>query len=189
MLQDWLEESAASWLCVLCLSVRNGSLPVYCFSASLHISSHVSILFYNVYGNAVSSIYQCTSLEYSKLLRLSLLFSSQAQNSLVESSEKLDLVRRSLELKRAELSPGSAKWQLLKRELESSQLVNPYSPSIVPHGPRTEQPGLPASPLSPLAASPSVPLSKPASVTGQLQVRWASSISFLALPMSQNEYS
>ncbi|XP_054918010.1 serine/threonine-protein kinase N2 isoform X1 [Dermacentor andersoni] len=95
----------------------------------------------------------------------------EAQNSLVESSEKLDLVRRSLELKRAELSPGSAKWQLLKRELESSQLVNPYSPSIVPHGPRTEQPGLPASPLSPLAASPSVPLSKPASVTGQLQVR------------------
>ncbi|KAL1431709.1 hypothetical protein MTO96_013818 [Rhipicephalus appendiculatus] len=95
----------------------------------------------------------------------------EAQNSLVESSEKLDLIRRSLELKRAELSPGSAKWQLLKRELESSQLVNPYSPSIVPHGPRTEQQGLSASPLSPLAASPSVPLSKPASVTGQLQVR------------------
>ncbi|KAK8759600.1 hypothetical protein V5799_002768, partial [Amblyomma americanum] len=46
----------------------------------------------------------------------------EAQNSLVESSEKLDLIRRSLELRRAELSPGSAKWQLLKRELESSQL-------------------------------------------------------------------
>lgn len=95
----------------------------------------------------------------------------EAQNSLVESSEKLDLIRRSLELKRAELSPGSTKWQLLKRELESSQLVNPYAPSIVPHGPGTEQQGLSASLPSPLAAGPSVPLSKPASVTGQLQVR------------------
>ncbi|XP_077503746.1 serine/threonine-protein kinase N isoform X3 [Amblyomma americanum] len=95
----------------------------------------------------------------------------EAQNSLVESSEKLDLIRRSLELRRAELSPGSAKWQLLKRELESSQLVSPYSPSIVPHGPRAEQPGSLASPLSPLAASPTISLSKPASVTGQLQVR------------------
>lgn len=94
----------------------------------------------------------------------------EAQNSLVESSEKLDLIRRSLELRRTELSPDSAKWQVLKRELESSQLVSPYSHSI---GPRAEQTGsgTPPSTLTPLTASHTISLSKPASVTGQLQVR------------------
>ncbi|CAN7992667.1 unnamed protein product [Ixodes hexagonus] len=89
----------------------------------------------------------------------------EAQNSLVESSEKLDLIRRSLELRRAELSPGSP---------------NPYSPSIVAHGTReghvVASPGSPG--LAPSGTAPTTPLahhtislSKPASVTGQLQVR------------------
>ncbi|XP_040070750.2 serine/threonine-protein kinase N2 [Ixodes scapularis] len=97
----------------------------------------------------------------------------EAQSSLVESSEKLDLIRRSLELRRAELSPGSAKWQLLKRELDGSQLASPYSPSIVAHGAREGHVvggGSPAPPPAPLAPHTSS-LSKPASVTGQLQVR------------------
>lgn len=100
----------------------------------------------------------------------------EAQSSLVESSEKLDLIRRSLELRRAELSPGSAKWQLLKRELDSSQLASPYSPSIVAHGAREghvvggSPGGSPATPMAPLAHN-IILLSKPASVTGQLQVR------------------
>ncbi|XP_064457993.1 serine/threonine-protein kinase N2-like isoform X1 [Ornithodoros turicata] len=83
----------------------------------------------------------------------------EAQNSLVESSEKLDLIRRSLELRRLELPPGSPKAGVLKRELDSSQLASPYSPSITQYG----------SPSS--SVPPSISLSKPASVTGQLQVR------------------
>ncbi|EEC15190.1 protein kinase, putative, partial [Ixodes scapularis] len=80
----------------------------------------------------------------------------EAQSSLVESSEKLDLIRRSLELRRAEL-----------------QLASPYSPSIVAHGAREGHVvggGSPAPPPAPLAPHTSS-LSKPASVTGQLQVR------------------
>lgn len=83
----------------------------------------------------------------------------EAQNSLVESSEKLDLIRRSLEHRRMELPPGSPKAGVLKRELDSSQLASPYSPSITQYG----------SPIS--TFPPSISLSKPASVTGQLQVR------------------
>lgn len=92
----------------------------------------------------------------------------EAQNSLVESSEKLDLIRRSLEMRRTQLSPGGPKSQLLKRELEWSQLASPNSPSIVPHGAKDS----PQSPLGQLPISTNTfSLSKPASVTGQLQVR------------------
>ncbi|KAM7302073.1 putative retinal homeobox protein [Ixodes scapularis] len=96
----------------------------------------------------------------------------EAQSSLMESSEKLDLIRRSLELRRAELSPGNAKWQPLQRELDGSQLASPYSPSIVAHGVREGHvvgDGSPAPPPTPLAPHTSSP-SELASVTGQLQV-------------------
>lgn len=86
----------------------------------------------------------------------------EAQMNLSESSQKLDLIRRSMELRRSELPLGSPKVDVLKYELESSQATSPvlYPSTIHPYG--MKEPQLPHCSTS---------LSKPATVTGKLEVR------------------
>ncbi|GIY39159.1 hypothetical protein CEXT_365001 [Caerostris extrusa] len=86
----------------------------------------------------------------------------EAQNNLSESSQKLDLIRRSMEIRKLELPPESPKLEVLKSELESSQATSPilYPSTIHPHGTRDTSMQL-----------YSTSLSKPATVTGKLEVR------------------
>ncbi|GFS60482.1 hypothetical protein TNIN_357801 [Trichonephila inaurata madagascariensis] len=86
----------------------------------------------------------------------------EAQNNLSESSQKLDLIRRSMEIRKLELPPESPKLEILKSELESSQATSPvlYPSTIHPHGTRDTSMQL-----------YSTSLSKPATVTGKLEVR------------------
>lgn len=86
----------------------------------------------------------------------------EAQINLSESSQKLDLIRKSLEIRRQELPLGSSKAEVLKHELESSQAASPvlYPPTIHPYGAKE-------TPLPSYGTS----LSKPAAVTGKLEVR------------------
>lgn len=91
----------------------------------------------------------------------------EAQTSLSESSKKLDLIRRSLELRSKELPPSSPKSQVLKNELESFQAASPSPTGYTP---------LPLFPTIdvPKATLPQTfvtSLSKPAAVTGKLEVR------------------
>lgn len=83
--------------------------------------------------------------------------------NLSESSQKLDLIRRSMELRKLELPAESPKLEILKSELESSLAASPvlYPSSIHPHGARE-------TPIPPYSTS----LSKPATVTGKLEVRY-----------------
>ncbi|KAG8178722.1 hypothetical protein JTE90_023268 [Oedothorax gibbosus] len=86
----------------------------------------------------------------------------EAQNNLSESSQKLDLIRRSMEIRKLELPPESPKLEILKSELESSQATSPvlYPSTIHPQGKRDSSMQL-----------YSTSLSKPATVTGKLEVR------------------
>ncbi|UYV71250.1 PKN2 [Cordylochernes scorpioides] len=82
----------------------------------------------------------------------------EAQANLSESSQKLDLIRRSLELRRTELPNGSSKMEVVKRELENSLGASPVLSSI-----RSPEPGGPVQSV--------VHCTRPAAVTGQLEVR------------------
>lgn len=87
----------------------------------------------------------------------------EAQASLSESSRKLDLLRRSLELRRQELPPDSAAAAQLKRELQSVQAASPVPVTYTSLQPFRES-------TKPLSSSPSS-LSRCAAVTGKLEVR------------------
>lgn len=67
-----------------------------------------------------------------------------------------------MEICRLQLPPESPKLEILKTELESSQATSPvlYPSTIHPHGTRE-------APIPPY----STPMSKPATVTGKLEVR------------------
>ncbi|XP_042896261.1 serine/threonine-protein kinase N2 isoform X2 [Parasteatoda tepidariorum] len=86
----------------------------------------------------------------------------EAQNTLLESSQKLDLIRRSMEIRKLELPPDSPKLDVLKCELECSQATSPvlYPSTIHPRGTKDAS-------IQPYSTS----LSKPATVTGKLEVR------------------
>ncbi|GLV45639.1 Protein kinase N [Carabus blaptoides fortunei] len=88
----------------------------------------------------------------------------EAQQSLIESSCKLDLLRKSLELRRQELPPDSRIADQLKRELESVQVSSPVPvyTSLQPFRGSTSGTKTLISPSS---------LSRCASVTGTLEVR------------------
>lgn len=85
---------------------------------------------------------------------------SEAQTNLSQSSQKVDLLRKSLEMSRLQLPPNSQQALYLKQELDQifSSVPSHYSPSI-----NAVRDGV-SRPVSSL-------LSKPASVTGQLEVR------------------
>lgn len=95
---------------------------------------------------------------------------SQAQASLAESSRKLDLLRKSLELRRQELPPDSPAAVQLKRELQNVQAASPVAvtyTSLQPfhgQGDSTKSAGLTPSSFTRCAA-----------VTGKLEVRYDSS--------------
>lgn len=86
----------------------------------------------------------------------------EAQSSLIESSQKVDILRKALDMCRQQLPPGSPKSADLKRELDSSQSANTtiYSPTIA-YGSGKD---------SVQSSTPST-ISKPAAVTGKLEVR------------------
>lgn len=88
----------------------------------------------------------------------------QAQTSLVESSCKLDLLRKSLELRRQELPPDSRIADQLKRDLETVQVSSPVPVYT------SLQPFQRSSSDTKALISPSS-LSRCAAVTGTLEVR------------------
>lgn len=87
---------------------------------------------------------------------------SEAQTNLSQSSQKVDLLRKSLDLCRLLLPPNSQQAIYLKQEMDQIFSCNPsiYSPSIN----AVEVADISSRPVSSL-------LSKPASVTGKLEVR------------------
>ena len=93
----------------------------------------------------------------------------QAQASLSESSQRLDLIRHSLELRNKELPPQqSGKSMELKRELESYSVSSPTpSSTYVSLQPFKSAEVTSASTTS----STSQPLGKSAAITGKLEVR------------------
>lgn len=84
----------------------------------------------------------------------------EAQSNLGESSQKVDILRKSLESCRTQLPHGSPKAALLKLDLDNSHSATPtiYSPTIHSYG----KDGVPPAPSM---------ISKPASITGKLEVR------------------
>ncbi|XP_049811937.1 serine/threonine-protein kinase N isoform X1 [Schistocerca nitens] len=102
----------------------------------------------------------------------------EAQASLWESSRKLDLLRKSLELRRQELPPDSPAAAQLKHELQTAQAASPVPvtyTSLQPlrpgpsPGPSLSQPMSPASPAASFSSPPS--FGRCAAVTGKLEVR------------------
>ncbi|KAI5734926.1 hypothetical protein M8J77_012019 [Diaphorina citri] len=91
----------------------------------------------------------------------------EAQSSLSESSRKLDLLRRSLELRRQELPPDSQAAAQLKRDLQIVQSSSPVPVTYVSLQPFRYPNG---SSGEAVRASPSS-LSRCAAVTGKLEVR------------------
>uniref|UniRef100_T1J1B0 protein kinase C n=1 Tax=Strigamia maritima TaxID=126957 RepID=T1J1B0_STRMM len=91
-----------------------------------------------------------------------------AQGSLSESSKKLDLIRRSLEVRSKELSPLSPKQDILRKELESAQAAS-LSPTIYTSISSYTNSRLNTKETPQQSFTTS--LSKPAAVTGKLEVR------------------
>jgi hypothetical protein len=90
---------------------------------------------------------------------------ADAQQAMFESSQKLDLIRHSLELFRQDLPPGSSQSQELKSEIESTVTMSPgsFNPTG-DHFPTRNTPSL--NPSRSLAS-----FSRTAAVTGKLEVR------------------
>ena len=85
----------------------------------------------------------------------------QAQTRLSESSQKLELMKVSLEKRLTELEPYSGKVEVLKEEL--NELMHPaYSGQRLSH----------------TTLHRNSPLAKPASLTGKLEVRLVCSVTF-----------
>lgn len=106
----------------------------------------------------------------------------QAQQNIYESSQKLDLIRHSLEIHRQQLPPESSIASELKQEIESTQAMSPgtfsalsetatsfATASSLARRSSLEQSGAPQPP--PRASHRnSVSFSRAASVTGKLEV-------------------
>lgn len=101
----------------------------------------------------VIKLYQNSKLTDRKALQ-------EAQLNLSESSRKIDILRKALEVCRQALPVGSPKSSLLKADLDNSQSIAPtiYSPTIIFK-------------KYDLASSSPITISKPAAVTGKLEVR------------------
>lgn len=121
---------------------------------------HFAVFFTHAWIGGYSVALQLLIIIYLSALYL------QAQVSLAESSRKLDLLRKSLELRRQELPPDSPAAAQLKRELQNVQAASPVAvtyTSLQPfhgQGDSTKSAGLTPSSLTRCAA-----------VTGKLEVR------------------
>jgi len=133
-----------------------GSLPPCHFTTYWHFS----VFSTNVWIGGYSVALRLLIIVYLSALYL------QAQVSLAESSRKLDLLRKSLELRRQELPPDSPAAAQLKRELQNVQAASPVAvtyTSLQPfhgQGDSTKSAGLTPSSFTRCAA-----------VTGKLEVR------------------
>lgn len=85
--------------------------------------------------------------------------------TLYESSQKLDLIRRSLQARSKELPPSSPKGEVLKKELESFRSACPSPTLYTALSPGSQ---ILQAPITPIVTTS---LSKPAAVTGKLEVR------------------
>lgn len=94
----------------------------------------------------------------------------EAQIRLAESSRKLDLLRKSLELRRAELPPDSPAAAQLKRELQIVQAASPVPVTYTSLQPFTRGLGGQGDCSNQTSTSPSS-FSRCAAVTGKLEVR------------------
>lgn len=94
---------------------------------------------------------------------------TEAQQNCIESSQKLDLIRHSLELVRQELPLGSHKSQELKSEIESTVTMSPGSFSQL--GDRTELGDSLHSGHGQPSSRSSTVVNRTAAVTGKLEVR------------------
>ena len=93
----------------------------------------------------------------------------EAQQSIVEASQKLDLIRQALEVHRQQLPPESGVALDLKAEIEATQTMSPGSMTFTnlgdPFSTSSQQ-----SLHRPASQKTSVSFSRPASVTGKLEV-------------------
>ena len=93
----------------------------------------------------------------------------EAQQSIVEASQKLDLIRQALEIHRQQLPPESGVALDLKAEIEATQTMSPGSMTFTnlgdPFSTSSQQ-----SLHRPASHKTSVSFSRPASVTGKLEV-------------------
>ncbi|XP_034255126.1 serine/threonine-protein kinase N isoform X3 [Thrips palmi] len=94
----------------------------------------------------------------------------EAQASLSESSRKLDLLRKSLEMRRAELPPDSPAAAQLKRELQNAQAASPVPVTYTSLQPFRDGNML-DKPQHQSTGTRSQSLSRAAFVTGKLEVR------------------
>ena len=104
----------------------------------------------------------------------------EAQQSIVEASQKLDLIRQALEVHRQQLPPESGVALDLKAEIEATQTMSPGSMTFTnlgdPFSTSSQQ-----SLHRPASQKTSVSFYRPASVTGKLEVRIEFSFSFFFL--------
>ena len=94
----------------------------------------------------------------------------EAHQNMYESSQKLDLIRHSLEMHRQQLPPESSIASDLKAEIESTQTMSPGSMTFTNLGDpfsTSKQPG----PAQHASQRNSVSFSRTASVTGKLEVK------------------
>lgn len=121
-------------------------------------------------------------------LSWSILSSSQAQASLSESSRKLDLLRKSLEMRRAELPPDSPAAAQLKRELQNAQAASPVPVTYTSLQPFRDGNML-DKPQHQSIGTRSQSLSRAAFVTGKLEVLTSLSIlNFFCVLMTYSCY-
>ncbi|XP_052131431.1 serine/threonine-protein kinase N isoform X5 [Frankliniella occidentalis] len=95
----------------------------------------------------------------------------EAQASLSESSRKLDLLRKSLEMRRAELPPDSPAAAQLKRELQNAQAASPVPVTYTSLQPFRDGNMLDKPQQQNSIGTRSQSLSRAAFVTGKLEVR------------------
>lgn len=96
----------------------------------------------------------------------------EAQQSIVEASQKLDLIRQALEIHRQQLPPESGVALDLKAEIEATQTMSPGSMTFTNLGdPFSTSSSQQSSLHRPASHKTSVSFSRPASVTGKLEVR------------------
>ena len=95
----------------------------------------------------------------------------EAQQSIVEASQKLDLIRQALEIHRQQLPPESGVALDLKAEIEATQTMSPGSMTFTNLGdPFSTSSSQQSSLHRPASHKTSVSFSRPASVTGKLEV-------------------
>ena len=110
----------------------------------------------------------------------------QAQQNIYSSSQKLDLIRHSLEVHRQQLPPESSIASEVKQEIDSTQSMSPGNMTFTNIGENMSNHSIPR-PDNQMQRQhrSSVSFSRAAAVTGKLEVRLNNRFLFLFLNYSQ----